>query len=289
MPKINYYPGHMAKTKRLIKEHLKHIDIILEILDARAPYASINPELKDLFAHKPKLILLNKADLADHKPLAAWIDVFEKHHYHTLKINALKGTNVQHIHTKAKDILHDLFEKEKEKGRMMRPIRALIVGIPNVGKSTLINRLVAKKATKVGDTPGITRHLQMIRINKHFELLDTPGILWPNLDDQTTALNLALLGTIKDHFVPRDEVVIHGFKVLKKHYKKAFEDKYGMKIDSSDTPLDLFDKIGKRRGCLTQGGQIDYERVMDHFLYDFRHQGFGDIILERVDERDVQL
>ncbi len=289
MKKINYYPGHMAKTKRLIKTHMKHIDIILEVLDARAPYASINPELKELFTYKPKLLLLNKSDLAEQKPLHQWMETFESHGYHTLKINALKGTNVDEIHHKAKTILKDVFEKEQTKGRIERPIRALIVGIPNVGKSTLINRLVGKKATKIGDTPGITRHLQTIRINKDFELLDTPGILWPNITDQQSALNLALLGTIKDHFIPRDDVVIHGFDILKNHYKDAFEKKYDMDIDEADTSLDLFEKIAKKRGCLMQGGQIDYERVMDHFLYDFRHQGFGPIILERVSSRDVQL
>ncbi len=284
MSKINYYPGHMAKTKRQIKEKLKLIDIVFELVDARAPKSSMNPELHDIIGNKPKLILMNKSDLADGKGIEAWANHFHEQGHHTLKINALNGKNVNRIVPTAKDILKDQFDKEAKKGRKPRPIRALIIGIPNVGKSTLINKLVAKKATKVGDTPGITKHLQIIRIHQDLELLDTPGILWPNLDDQTAALKLALLGTIKDHLVPRDEVVIYGFNVLRKHYKEAFERRYDMTIETTDESLDIFNKIGERRGSLERGGEINYERVMDHFLYDFRHQQFGPVILEWPEE-----
>ncbi len=287
MAKINYYPGHMAKTKRQIKERLKLIDIVIELVDARAPKACMNPELAPLIGSKPKLILFNKADLADKKGLEAWRDHFSKRGVNTLSINALSGRNVNRIVPLSKEILRPLFEKEARKGRRERPVRALIVGIPNVGKSTLINRLVDKKATKVGDTPGITRHLQVIRIHEDMELLDTPGILWPKLDDHDTAMKLALLGTIKDHLVPRDEVVIYGFDILRKHYKEAFEKRYDMTIENDDESLDIFDKIGRRRGTLQRGGEIDYERVMDHFLYDFRHQQFGPLMLEWPSDTDA--
>ncbi len=280
MAKINYYPGHMAKTKRLIKERLKHIDIVFELVDARAPQASMNPELKSIIKNKPRLILLNKSDLADNRGLAAWEHHFKNASLETLQINALSGKNVHQIVPLTRQILQDKLQKERERGIKERPFKALIVGIPNVGKSTLINRLVDKRATKVGDVPGVTRHLQTIRIHDSLELLDTPGILWPNLDDQSTALKLALLGTIKDNLIPSDDVVIFGFDILKKHYKQAFEARYDITIDDSDEALTLFEKIGKRRGALKKGNEIDYDRVIDLFLYDFRHHQFGNVILE---------
>ncbi len=289
MAKINHYPGHMAKTKRLIKERIKQVDIVFELVDARAPFSTTNPVLSSFIHNTPKLVLLNKADLADKKILEQFEKAYHAIGVHTLTINARKGTNVNKIQAVARQICQDKFLKEESRGMKPRALRALIVGIPNVGKSTLINRLVNKRATKVGDTPGITRHLQMIRINKDFELLDTPGILWPNLEDNTVALNLALLGTIKDSLIPKDDVVIHGMNVLRKHYQPSFEKRYDITIDDSDTPLDLFDKIGKRRGAYTQGAGIDYERVIDLFLYDFRHHAFGDIALETVDSSHVQL
>ncbi len=288
MANINYYPGHMAKTKRLIKERIKYIDIVFELVDARAPFSTMNPDLKTMIGNTPKLMLLNKADLADAKELSRFEQFFKENGVHSLRINALSGDNVNKIQATATDILKEVFDKERSKGLRPRALRALIVGIPNVGKSTLINRLVNKKATKVGDTPGITRHLQMIRINKNFELLDTPGILWPKLDVDVIALNLALLGTIKDSLVPRDEVVIHGVKLLREYYPKTFAERYDMTITETDTTLDLLDKIGQRLGCLDKGGSINYERVMDHFLYDFRHERFGSIVLETVESKHVQ-
>ncbi len=280
MSKINYYPGHMAKTKRQIKERLQVIDIVIELVDARAPKASMNPELSDIIGSKPKLVLFNKSDLADAKGLEAWSHYFYGKDIHSLQINALSGRNINKIVPLCREILQEQFEKEIKKGRRKRPIRALIVGIPNVGKSTLINRLVEKKAVKVGDTPGITRHLQTIRIHDDMELLDTPGILWPNLDDQEAAFKLALIGTIKDHLVPKDEIVIFGFNILRQYYKKSFETRYDMTIEPDDEALDIFEKIAKRRGALTRGGIVDYDRVIDLFLYDLRHQQFGSIMLE---------
>ncbi len=289
MPKINHYPGHMAKTKRLIKERIKQVDIVFELVDARAPFSTTNPALSSFISNTPKLILLNKADLADKKILEQFEQRFHDLGMHTLAIDARKGVNVNKIQTIARHICQEKFLKEESRGMKPRALRALIVGIPNVGKSTLINRLVNKRATKVGDTPGITRHLQMIRINKDFELLDTPGILWPNLDDDTVALNLALLGTIKDSLIPKDDVAIHGIGILKSRYKQSFEKRYDLTVEQADTPVDLFDKIGKRRGAYTQGAGINYERVIDLFLYDVRHQAFGNIALETVDDTHVQL
>ena len=280
---IQWYPGHMAKTKRQIKERLKLIDVVFEIVDARAPLSTQNPIVDEVTKHKPRLILLNKADLADPKALDAFVEHFDKQGFKSLKINALSGFNVNKIVPTAKAILEEKFDREKKRGREERPIRALIVGIPNVGKSTLINRLVSKRAVKVGDVPGITKHLQMIRINKDLELLDTPGILWPKFDDEDVALKLALIGALKDSLLPLDDVVVYGIKILAERYKEAFEKRYDIEVDTENV-LDIFDAIGKRRGAIKQGGVVDYDRVMDLFLYDFRHQQFGPIILDRVDE-----
>ncbi|MFU8786551.1 MAG: ribosome biogenesis GTPase YlqF [Candidatus Izemoplasmataceae bacterium] len=281
MKAIQWYPGHMAKTKRLIKEKLKHIDVVFELLDARAPLSSQNPLIHDITSKKPRLILLNKADLADQKILSRWEKYFQKQGHYVLKINSLSGMNVQKIAPTAKLMIQDVYEKEKSRGRLERPVRAMILGIPNVGKSTLINSLVSKRVTKVGDIAGITKHLQMIRIHEDLELLDTPGILWPKFEDQEVGFKLALLGSIKDHILPLDDIVIYGFKFLNKYYKEAFEARYDITVDIDDIGK-IFDDIGIKRGCLRKGGEVDYDRVIDMFLQDFRHMHFGQIMLDRL-------
>ncbi len=281
MARFTYYPGHMAKTKRKLKEKLRWADIVFELLDARAPISSRNRDLDDILKGKPRIVLLNKADLAEERELDRFVAHFETQGLPTLKMNAHSQRHTKEIVPLAEQVLADKFEKELEKGRRKRPIRALIVGIPNVGKSTLINQLVSKKVANVGDRPNITKDLQVIRIHENLELIDTPGLLWPNLDDETVGLKLGLLGALKDHMVPRDEVVIYGFKVLSEHYREAFEQRYDLEVGDFDV-LDLFEKIGKRLGSLKKGGEVDYEKVMDRFLHDFRHQRFGRIILDRV-------
>lgn len=283
MAEIQYYPGHMAKTKREILNRLNVIDIVFEIVDARAPFSTQHPDITSIVKNKPRLILMNKSDLADEKALEDFERHFEDKGYDAIRINARTGKNVREILPTARRMLKSVFDKEKSRGREERPIRALILGIPNVGKSTMINRLVDKRITKVGDRPGITRHLQTIRAHKDLELLDTPGVLPPKITPKSRALKLALLGAISDHLVPRDEVVIYGFDVLFRHYRRAFEARYDVVFDSED-PLDIFEKIGARIGALKKGGIIDYDKVMDRFLHDFRHQQFGRLTLERVDE-----
>ena len=283
MAEIQYYPGHMEKTKREILNRLNVIDIVFEIVDARAPFSTQHPDITSIVKNKPRLILINKSDLADEKALEAFERYFRDKGYDALRVNARTGKNVREILPTARRMLRDVFDKEKSRGREERPIRALILGIPNVGKSTMINRLVDKRITKVGDRPGITRHLQTIRAHKDLELLDTPGVLPPKITPKSRALKLALLGAIRDHLVPRDEVVIYGFGVLFKHYRNAFESRYDVVFDSED-PLDIFEKIGRRIGALRKGGVIDYDKVMDRFLHDFRHQQFGRLTLERAEE-----
>lgn len=283
MAEIQYYPGHMEKTKREIQSRLDIIVIVFEIVDGRAPFSTQHPDITTIVKNKPRLMLINKSDLADEKTLEGFEKHYRDHGFETIQINARSGKNVREILPTARRMLEGMFNKEKSRGREERPIRALILGIPNVGKSTLINRLVDKRVTRVGDRPGITRHLQTIRVHKDLELLDTPGVLPPKISPKSRALKLALLGAIKDHLVPRDEVVLYGFDILLKHYKGAFEARYDVVFDSDD-PMDIFEKIGTRIGALKKGGIVDYDKVMDRFLHDFRHQQFGRLTLERAND-----
>jgi ribosome biogenesis GTPase A len=273
----------MAKTKREVKEKIRAIDIVLELLDARIPFSSQNPVVKEVCGNKKRVILLNKADLADKNELDKWVVFFEKQGLRTLQINAVNGNGVDKILPVLKEELKELKAKEKARGRIERPIRAMILGIPNVGKSTLINKLANKKKLVVQDRPGVTRQTQYIRVGKDFELLDTPGILWPKFDDEDVAFRLALTGAIKDDILPLDDIVIYGYKFLDKYYKSRFEERYDIKVDI-DNILGIYDDIGIRRGCLLPGKQIDYDRVNELFLFDFRHEKFGKIILDRVSE-----
>ncbi len=281
MKQIQWYPGHMAKTKKQIKEKIKLVDIVLELLDARIPYSSQNPVIKELIGNKPRVILLNKADLSDPVELDKWVSFFESQGVKTLKINSLNGMGVDKIKGVLKDVLKDKIAKEISRGRKERPIRSMILGIPNVGKSTLINRLAKKKKLIAEDRPGVTRNTQYIRVGQDFELLDTPGILWPKFDNDDVALRLAITGAIKDNILPVDEVVIFGFKYLFKNYPKRFENRYSIEVDI-DNILKIYNDIGFKRGCLLPGNKIDYDRVNDLFLHDFRHQKFGKIILDKV-------
>ena len=283
MKQIQWYPGHMAKTKKEIKEKTKMVDVVLELLDARIPFSSQNPVIQQLTERKPRIILLNKADLSDQVELNKWVKYFEDKGFKTLKINALSGKGVDKILPLLRTMMVDVVEREKAKGRKERPIRTMILGIPNVGKSTLINSLAKKKKLVAQDRPGVTKKTQYIRVGQDLELLDTPGILWPKFDDEDVAYRLALTGAIKDDILPIEEIVIYGFKFLNKFYLRKFEERYNIEVDIENI-IEIYDNIGIKRGCLLPGKVIDYDRVNDLFLYDFRHQKFGKIILDRVSE-----
>ena len=283
MKQIQWYPGHMAKTKKEIKEKAKMVDVVLELLDARIPFSSQNPVIQQLTEKKPRVILLNKADLADQYELDKWIKYFENKGFKTLKINALSGKGVDKILPLLRTMMKDVTEREKARGRKERAIRTMILGIPNVGKSTLINKLANKKKLVAQDRPGVTKKTQYIRVGQDLHLLDTPGILWPKFDDEDVAFRLALTGAIKDDILPIDEIVIYGFKFLNKFYLNKFEERYDIKVDIENI-LEIYDNIGIKRGCLLPGKKIDYDRVNDLFLFDFRHEKFGKIILDRVSE-----
>ncbi len=283
MKQIQWYPGHMAKTKREIKEKVKLIDVVLELLDARIPFSSQNPIVKELTQNKPRIILLNKADLADQKELDKWISYFEAQGLKALKINAINGKGVNRILPLLKEVMHEKIQKEISRGRTARPIRTMILGIPNVGKSTLINKLAQKKKLVAQDRPGVTRKTQYIRVGKDLELLDTPGILWPKFDDEDVAFKLALTGAIKDDILPIDDITIYGFRYLDKYYKEAFEERFDITVDIDDI-VGIYDSIGRRRGFLERGNQVNYDKVSNIFLHEFRHEKFGKIILDRVDD-----
>lgn len=283
MKQIQWYPGHMAKTKREIIEKVKLVDVVLEILDARIPISSQNPRIKEMIGNKPKIILLNKADLADPKELEKWVRYFEKEGILSLKMNAINGKGLNNILPLMKEVLKDKIAKEISRGRKERPIRTMILGIPNVGKSTLINKLAGKRKLVVGDRPGVTKQTQYIRVGKDFELLDTPGILWPKFDDDDIAFKLALTGAIKDDILPIDDVVIYGFKYLDKYYKGRIEARFDIEVDINNI-IKIFDDIGIRRGSLLPGNQIDYDRISDMFLHELRHEKLGKLIFDRVED-----
>ncbi len=280
MAQLQWYPGHMAKTKRQVIAKLKLVDCVIELLDARAPLSSRNPMIHDIVQSKPRVIVLTKADLADYEWIQTWLKRFRQEGYVVVAINAFDSKDTKNIIKACEEATIKIFEREERQGREKRSIRAMILGIPNVGKSTLINQLVQKRVLTVGDRPGVTKNIQMIRIHPKLELMDTPGILWPKFEDVETAKKLALLGTLKDHLIPLDDIVIYGFNYLHDYHKEAFETRYDFEVDMEDI-VSIFDKIGERMGCFRKGKEVDYDRVIDIFLNDFREGRFGKVMLDR--------
>ena len=277
---IQWFPGHMAKAKREVQEKLKLIDIVFELLDARIPLSSRNPMIHEILGNKPRIILLNKADMADETVTEQWIAYFERQQLRALAIDAQTGTGIRQIVSAAKEMLKDKFAKMAAKGiKNPRPMRALIVGIPNVGKSTLINRLAGKNIAKTGDKPGVTKAQQWIKVGKEMELLDTPGILWPKFEDEEVGLKLATTGAIKDTILNLQDVAVYALNFLKEHYPERLKERYSL----DDIPKEivaLFDAIGKRRGCLVSGGAVDYDKVAEIVLHDIRTEKLGRISFE---------
>jgi ribosome biogenesis GTPase A len=277
---IQWFPGHMAKAKREVQEKLKLIDIVFELLDARIPLSSRNPMIHEILGNKPRIVLLNKADMADETVTEQWIAYFERQQLRALAIDAQTGTGIRQIVSAAKEMLKDKFAKMAAKGiKNPRPMRALIVGIPNVGKSTLINRLAGKNIAKTGDKPGVTKAQQWIKVGKEMELLDTPGILWPKFEDEEVGLKLATTGAIKDTILNLQDVAVYALNFLKEHYPERLKERYSL----DDIPKEivaLFDAIGKRRGCLVSGGAVDYDKVAEIVLHDIRTEKLGRISFE---------
>jgi ribosome biogenesis GTPase A len=276
---IQWFPGHMAKAKREVSEKLKLIDIVYELVDARIPSSSRNPMIDEIIKNKPRIVLLNKADMADPEATKQWITYFQEQKIHALAIDSQTGTGIKKIVDLSKDILREKFDKMRAKGIKPRAIRALIVGIPNVGKSTLINRLAHRHIAKTGDRPGITKAQQWIKVGKELELLDTPGILWPKFEDENVGLKLATTGAIKDEILNLQDVAVFALNFLKEQYPQRLMERYSLTAIPENI-VELFDEIGKRRGCLMSGGLIDYDKTSEIVLRDIRTEKLGPLTFE---------
>ena len=276
---IQWFPGHMFKSLREIKEKIKLMDLVFVLLDARLPFSSMNPELHKIISHKPMLLLFNKMDLADDQITNQFMRSYQQEGYYTLKIDAASGKNVNKIKPMAMTILKEKLDREKAKGLKMRPLRCMILGIPNVGKSTLINKLSKSSATKTANTPGVTKTQQWIKLGDDFELLDTPGVLWPKFNDPKVGYHLAITGAIKDKILPEDDVVSYALNYLKTHYPKKLEERYGI-TDNMDF-LTMLHTIGTLRGCLLKGGEFDYPRIYHIVLSDIRNNHLGGLSFDR--------
>ncbi len=282
MKQIQWFPGHMAKARRLIEEKLPITDIVFELLDARIPLSSKNPSMDEIIKNKPRLVILNKADLADEKITEEWIEYYHDQNITALAVDSIKDDAIKQIYPKIKEILRPLREKEIKKGMKPRPYRAMIIGIPNVGKSQLINNLAGKNKVKTGNVPGVTKIQSFITAKKDLILFDNPGVLWPKFENEIVGLNLAAIGSIKDDILPLDEVTIFAIKFLAKYYPEKLKERYGIDVSGEIEPIEILNKIGLKRGCIISGGEIDYEKVYRLFLYDLRNLKLGRISFERV-------
>lgn len=284
---INWYPGHMAKTKRQIIEDLKLIDVVIELLDSRMPISSRNPDIAEITKNKKRIILLNKCDLSDEKTNQKWVDKFSKE-APTLLTDANSGRGIDKVTKKIDEIMEEEKQRQAARGRVSKTIRVMILGIPNVGKSSFINRIAKKVAMEVGNRPGVTRQKQWIRISKTQELLDTPGVLWPKFESDEIALNLAFTGTIKDDILERVEVAFELLKILQKDYLERVKERYKISDEEYDelknmpnSTYELMQLIGRKRGALVSGGNTDDEKTARIILEDFRSCKLGKISLEK--------
>ena len=280
---INWYPGHMAKTKREIREKINLIDIIYEVIDARMPISSKIKDIDDLIKDKPRILIMTKYDLCDKKETDKFISYYENLGYKVVPVDLANNKNVKKILELSDSVSKELNEKRKSKGLKSRNLRALIIGIPNVGKSTLINRLVGKKAAGVGNKPGFTKSLSWIRINKDIDLLDSPGILWPKLENQEEARILAIFSSIKEEILNKEDLALFAIDILTKLYKDKLEERYKMKTDNI-TNIEILEEIARKRGCLAKGNIIDYEKVSTIILNDIKNNAFKEITLDRLEK-----
>lgn len=279
---INWYPGHMAKTKREIQEKINLIDIVFEVIDARIPYSSKNKEIESLINNKPRILIMTKVDLCDEKESNKWKEYYENKGYKVVMIDLLHNKNLNNINEICNNLADNLNNKRKEKGLKPRKIRVLVLGIPNVGKSTLINRLVGKKATNVGNKPGITKSLEWIRINDKLELLDTPGILWPKLEQEKVALNLASMTAIKEEILNKEEIAIYIIKVLKERYRNNLDNRYS--TFNCNTIEEIINQIAKKIGAIKKE-EIDEEKVYTTIIKDLREGLLGKVTFDNYEDR----
>ena len=281
--RIGWYPGHMAKTKREIREKINLIDIIYEVIDARMPVSSKIKDIDDLIKDKPRILIMTKYDLCDKKETDKFISYYESLGYKVVPVDLANNKNVKEVLNLSESVSKELNDKRKSKGLKPRNLRALIIGIPNVGKSTLINRLVGKRAAGVGNKPGFTKSLSWIRINKDIDLLDSPGILWPKLENQYEARILAIFSSIKEEILNKEDLALFSIDILTKLYKEKLESRYNIKVDNM-TNIEIMEEIAKKRGCVTKGNITDYERVSSIILNDIKNNAFKEITLDRLEK-----
>ena len=292
---INWYPGHMAKTMKQIEADLRIVDIVIELLDARIPIASQNPEIANKIKNKKKLVVLNKADLADEKTNQKWVNYFENQGIPAVLVDSNSGKGIDKFIKKIEEVMQEMLEGQASKGRIGRKIRAMILGIPNVGKSSFINRISKRTTAEVVNKPGVTKQKQWIRINEKIELLDTPGVLWPKFESEDVALKLAFTGTIKETVLQKTEIAYQLVKFLLENYRERLAQRYGLNLEYIQTTLEqeqpenfniyeIMLEIGKKRGCIISGGNIDEEKTAKIILDEYKNGKFGKVSLEQPDK-----
>ena len=275
---IQWYPGHMTKARRMMQENIKLVDLVIELVDARVPLSSRNPDIDDLGRNKARLLLLNKSDLADEAANEAWSAYFRAKGFQVVKLNSRSGAGFKSVNAAVQEACKEKIERDRRRGILNRPVRAMVAGIPNVGKSTFINSFAGKACTKTGNKPGVTKGAQWVRLNKQVELLDTPGILWPKFEDQEVGIKLAMIGSIKEEILNTEELSLELLKLLKARYSGTIGGRYG--ADETLSEVELLGEIAKRRGCLMKGGEPDLTKAAAILLEDFRSGKLGRITLE---------
>lgn len=279
---FQWYPGHMTKAKRAMQEDIKLIDVVIELVDARIPYSSKNPDIDELAKNKSRILLLNKSDMADPEVTALWKKYYEDKGYFVQSINSTKRNELKTVNQLIQKACKEKIERDRKRGILNRPIRAMIVGIPNVGKSTFINSFAGKACTKTGNRPGVTKGKQWIRVNKQTELLDTPGILWPKFEDQTVGLKLAFIGSIRDEILQRVEISLDFINFIVERYPGVLAKIYG--VDETKKDAEVLEELGSIRKCLKKGEEIDFEKAATILLDDYRNARLGLISIECPDD-----
>ena len=281
---IQWYPGHMAKAKRMMQENIKLIDVVIELVDARIPLSSKNPDIEAMAGNKSRVILLNKYDMADPRHTSSWKEYFENKGYFVALVNSKSGNGIKQVKDIVSKACEEKIARNRRKGIMNRPVRAMVVGIPNVGKSTFINSLVGRASAKTGNKPGVTKGKQWIRLNKNIELLDTPGITWPKFEDQNIGIRLALIGSINDNIINTTDLFLELILFLDKHYPEVIENRYEIEtpkgLEDLKSAAKVLELIAIKRGCLQKGGEPDLDRAANLLLEDFRSTRLGNITLE---------
>ncbi|HIZ45042.1 MAG TPA: ribosome biogenesis GTPase YlqF [Firmicutes bacterium] len=284
---VQWYPGHMTKARRAMKEDIRLVDLVIELLDARAPYSSRNPDIDELGRQKARLIILNKADLAAESANRAWEQYFEQKGFVTVRMDARRRSDMKPVQTAVLSACREKLERDRKRGIKNRPVRAMVVGIPNVGKSTFINSYAGKACAKTGNKPGVTRGNQWIRLSRELELLDTPGILWPRFEDQEVGIRLAMLGSVKDDILNTEELAWRLLSFMQERYREALRERYSLEeSDLEKQPEVLLEQVAAARNCLVKGGGLDCAKAAKIVIEDFRSGRLGRITLELPDEAD---